>query len=226
VTTSNINVHRADALATRIQELQREWLEVDPGVFFRNCTKQSTLHTRENSAKNPAMQSHRIGPTTSRLIHRAFTPDNAEAFFALNSHPEVMRYTGEEPLASLEQARAAIEHYPDFDTVGFGRWACVLRSDQSLIGFCGLKYLEDLDLVDIGFRFLPEFWGQGLATEAATACIAFGFDVLKLREIIGLVLPENGASIRVLEKIGMQREGGIVYDGLTAWQYKICRQPN
>ncbi len=73
------------------------------------------------------MSSYRTGPTTARLEHRALTADDAEAFFALNSHPEVMRFTGEPPLRSLQEARDAIASYPDFDRVGYGRWACALK---------------------------------------------------------------------------------------------------
>jgi len=151
------------------------------------------------------------------------TVDDAGAFFALNSHPQVMRYTGEPRLTSLDEARQAIADYPDFDAVGYGRWGCVLKSTRSIIGFCGLKYLPELEAVDVGFRFLPEYWGRGLATEACTASVAFGFDTLRLDEIIALVLPQNAASIRVLEKVGMGRTGTIVYEGQRALRYAIGR---
>ena len=163
---------------------------------------------------------HRVGPETERLIHRAFVVDDAEAFFALNGDPEVLRHTGESPIASVEDARAAIAAYPDFQTVGYGRWACVSRESGQVIGFCGLKYLDELGVVDVGYRFLPRFWGQGLATEACSASLAYGFDVLGLARIVGLVLPENVASIRVLEKLGMTLEGEIEFAGLRALQYE------
>lgn len=169
------------------------------------------------------MQPHLIGPTTSRLHHRALAPVDAEAFFALNSHPDVMRHTGEPPLESVEQARQAIIDYPDFHTRGFGRWGCFLRDTDELIGFCGLKYLDDLDAVDIGYRFLPEHWGKGYATEAATASLAFGFGTIGLDRIIALVLPENAASIRVIEKIGMRFVGDEMCEGLSARRYQVCR---
>jgi RimJ/RimL family protein N-acetyltransferase len=169
------------------------------------------------------MDVYRTGPETDRLEHRAMTVADAEAFFALNSNPDVMRYTGEPPLLSLDDARDAISTYPDFESVGYGRWACVLKETRSIIGFCGLKHLPELDAVDVGFRFLPEYWGRGLATEACNASIAFGFDALQLDRIIALVLPENIASIRVLEKVGMLREGEISYEGLVALRYGISR---
>ncbi len=169
------------------------------------------------------MQDYRIGPVTERLELRALTVDDSEAFFALNSHPEVMRFTGEPLLESLEEARDALAHYPDFDTIGYGRWGCVLKEDRQVIGFCGLKYLDDLDAVDLGYRLLPEYWGRGLATEACLASVRFGFDVLKLDRIIGLVLAENAASVRVLEKVGMRPDGEIIYEGLRVLQFSIRR---
>ncbi len=169
------------------------------------------------------MNTYRSGPETERIEHRAFTLNDCEAFYRLNSHSEVMRFTGEPPLNSLEDARQAIADYPDFETVGYGRWACVLKETRAVIGFCGLKYLPDLNEVDVGFRFLPEYWGQGIATETCSACIAFGFDVLKLNCILGLVLAENKASMRVLEKCGMTRHGEITCNGERALKYEIAR---
>jgi RimJ/RimL family protein N-acetyltransferase len=167
------------------------------------------------------MNSFTTGPETARLTHRAFQPSDAETFFRLNSHPEVMRYTGEPPLQSVEEAKHAIENYPDFKTVGYGRWACVHKDSQEVIGFCGLKYLPELDLVDVGFRFFPEYWGQGLGTEACTASIGFGFNNLNLSRIVGLVLPENKASIRVLEKCGLHPNGELSFEGDSALLYEI-----
>ena len=165
------------------------------------------------------MHKYRCGPETDRLEHRAFTVDDAESFYALKSHPDVIRFTGEPPLPSLDAAREVIANYPDFDEVGYGRWACILRETQAVIGFCGLKYLTDLDEVDVGYRFLPEFWGRGLATEACAASLEFGFTTLRLDQIIGLVLPDNTASTRVLEKVGMQADGDFIYDGLRALRF-------
>ena len=169
------------------------------------------------------MQNYRCGPETSRLEHRAFRIDDAESFLVLNSHPDVIRFTGEPPLSSLDAAREAIAIYPDFDEVGYGRWACILKETKAVIGFCGLKYLTDLNAVDLGYRFFPEHWGKGYATEACRASVRFGFEVLELEHIIAMVLPENRASIRVLEKIGMQLEGKRELEGLLPLQYGIRR---
>ena len=167
------------------------------------------------------MKSLRVGPETDRLKLRALSGDDAEAFYRLNSDPEVMRFTGEAPMRSIEEAREAIASYPDFDKIGYGRWGCVMKGEETIFGFCGLKYLEELDAVDVGFRFLPQYWGKGFATEACHASVQFGFEVLGLEDIIALVLPENLASIRVLEKVGMKPEGDVLYEGLNPLRYGI-----
>ncbi len=171
------------------------------------------------------MQVYLTGPETERLTHRAMTPDDAQALFAFGGNAEVMRMTGEPPLESVEAARKAIESYADFDQVGYGRWACVLKSTGQIIGFNGLKYLADLDLVDVGYRFLPQYWGQGIATEASRASIQFGFKTLNLDAIYGFVLPGNAASIRVLEKSGLTFDTELEYDEVPALRFVIAN-PN
>lgn len=167
---------------------------------------------------------YRTGPETPRLLHRAFEVEDAEAFFALNSTPDVMRFTGEPKCESVSEARIAIANYPDFDEVGFGRWACVLKETGDLIGFCGLKYLSDIDVVDIGYRFLPKYWGQGLATEACQASLQFGFQQLQLSRIYAFVLPQNLASVRVLQKTGFQPESQVqLLDEPDVLSFVACR---
>ena len=169
------------------------------------------------------MKIHRQGPITERLEMRAMTVEDADAFFELNSDPDVMRFTGESPLASQDEAEKAIRDYPDFETVGYGRWGCFPRKGGRMIGFCGLKYLPEFDAADLGYRFLPQYWGRGLATEACKASLRFGFEVLDLDHIMALVLPENKASIRVLEKIGMKGGEKIRYGSLGPLRYEIRR---
>ena len=166
---------------------------------------------------------YKQGPETQRLEHRAFTVEDADALFALNGNSEVMRLTGEDVLPSIEATEQAIANHRDFEEVGFGRWACVLKETREVIGFCGLKYLTDLDTVDVGYRFLPEYWGQGLATEACIASLEFGFKTIGLDEIIGLVIPQNHASIRVLEKAGMEFVEKFDYDGVDAMRFRKRR---
>lgn len=163
------------------------------------------------------------GPETERLLLRAFTAEDAAALFLLNSDRRVLRYTGEPPIRDEQDALHRIETCSDFRKHGFGRWACVYRPEMRVIGFAGLKVLEDLGEVDLGYRFLPDYWGLGLATEAAEACLRFGFDTVRLDRIIGLVLRDNVASVRVLRKVGMTCEGEVDYDGQRVLQYAVFR---
>lgn len=157
---------------------------------------------------------------TERVILRPMNVGDAEAMYAINAHPEVVRFTGEPAPENVDEVRARISSYPDYRDFGFGRWACVLRGSNEMIGFCGLKKLPELPgEVDIGYRLAPAHWGKGLATETALATLHFGFSRLGLPRIIALVLPENQRSIRVIEKMGMRYEDTVEYFEVQALRY-------
>ena len=161
---------------------------------------------------------------TDRLLIREFVPDDAEAFYAFNSDPEVMRYVGEPLSVSVEQVRENIRNYPDYRERGYGRWAVVHKADDRVIGFNGLKYLPEMDAVDIGYRFLTGYWGRGIATESSRAVLEYGFMVLQMDAIIGLAVPENLGSIHVLEKLGMEFRGMSDCLGLNAQRWELTRE--
>ena len=149
---------------------------------------------------------------TARLELRPFTLRDAEAYWPLVSDPAILRYTGESPLRSLDSVRELLATHPlrDYAVYGYGRMACVERSSGRLVGFCGLKYLEDLRETDIGYRFLPDCWGKGYATESANIIMQVSVRRLGLDRVIGLVEPENMGSVRVLEKLGLKFESEIM----------------
>src|SRR5262249_33667778 len=109
----------------------------------------------------------------------------------------------------------------DYAVHGFGRWAVILKETGRLIGFNGLKYLDELGEVDLGYRFLPEYWGRGLATETGLPCVQYGFEKIGLKRILGLVDPPNKASSRVLEKLGFVFDATIEYRGQIVEQYVV-----
>jgi RimJ/RimL family protein N-acetyltransferase len=160
---------------------------------------------------------------TERLLLREFTLDDAEAFYQMCSDSQVTRFTGGPGIKSLDEASAELLARPiaDYQKHGYGRWACVLKESGLVIGFAGLKFLDDLQEVDIGYRFLSAYWGKGLATEAGRPIMRYGFDVLKLERIIGLVDPANVASVRVPEKLGLTYVAMIEYRGQPAAKYVI-----
>ena len=162
---------------------------------------------------------------TDRLLVRQYVEEDAEAFFRLNTDPEVLRFVPDQALQSVEQARQVLIDHPiaDYRKHGFGRGACILKSTGEQIGFAGLKYLDELGEVDVAYRLLPAYWGQGLATEAARAAVRYGFAELGLPRIIGLVMPENIASARVLEKAGLRYVDTAAFWGHQFSKYIIDR---
>lgn len=160
---------------------------------------------------------------TDRLLVREFMEEDAEAFFRLNSNPDVVRFVPDKPVLDVEQARQLLVDHPiaDYRKHGFGRGACILKSTGEQIGFAGLKYLEELGEVDVAYRLLPSHWGKGFATEVALASVGFGFTQLGLERIVGLVMPENTASARVLEKTGLRYVETVEFWGHQFSKYVI-----
>jgi RimJ/RimL family protein N-acetyltransferase len=162
---------------------------------------------------------------TERLLLREFDEGDVAPFYLLGSDPAIIRYTGDPGggLTSAEHALEVLRARPlaDYRNHGYGRWACVLKASGEVIGFAGLKYLADSQEVDIGFRLLPAYWGQGLATEACRAVLDFGRTNLGLKRVIGLVDPQNIASVRVLEKLGLTLTGQVEDQGKCFAKYVI-----
>jgi RimJ/RimL family protein N-acetyltransferase len=162
---------------------------------------------------------------TERLILREFEPEDYQAVYEFGSSELVQRYTGNACMESLDEAKDLIKNVfqNDYATHGYGRYATIYKPDGKLIGFSGLKYLPEFDKTDLGFRYLPEYWGKGIATEASLALLDFGFHQLKLKEIIAAVMPDNVASSRVLEKVGLKYYKTEDYDGdgIECYWYKI-----
>ncbi len=140
---------------------------------------------------------------TNRLILREFILSDAEHLFNLNSDAKVLKYTGDSPFSSIEEAEMFLRNYADYQKNGYGRWAVISKKSNAFLGWCGLKFNEE-HLTDLGFRFFQKEWGKGYATESAFASLDYGFNTLKLDYIVGRASLENPASIKVLEKLGMK----------------------
>ncbi len=151
---------------------------------------------------------------TEHLCLRRFTLDDAKQYQPLVTLPEVLRYTGESPQSSLDDVREILRTRPlrDYALHGFGRMACIEKCSGRLVGFSGLKYLDDLQEVDVGYRFLPECWGKGYATQSAQALMRAGAERYGITRIVGLVQPANAASVRVLRKLGLEFERSVRLD--------------
>lgn len=164
---------------------------------------------------------------TQRLLFRELQLADAEAMFALDSDPEVMKYVGMQPLTDIAQTREIIanirQQYLDY---GIGRWAVVLKETGEVIGWAGLKFIKHLngfaDNYDLGYRFLKKHWNKGYGFESAQAWIDFGFDEMKLDRITAYVDVNNAASVNILEhKCGMRKINTFLDEGdVCAW-YEI-----
>lgn len=151
---------------------------------------------------------------TPRLLLRRFTIADAPLILELNSDPEIVKYIHEPTLKTTKQAEEILKDIilPQYQN-NLGRWAIHIRESNEFIGWCGLKYRPELDEIDLGYRLMQKAWGCGYATEAARHTIEYAFDVLNLKLITARAHIENIASIKVLEKIGMEFTGeGVVDD--------------
>lgn len=158
---------------------------------------------------------------TERLYLREMTTADAASMYALNLDPEVVQYTGDAPFDSISDAHTFLENYDHYSKYGFGRWAVIRKSDQAFLGWCGLKYDPLKDEYDIGYRFFKKYWGQGYATESASSCIQLGFTRFAMQRIVGRVMKQNTASVRVLEKLGLTFHGNYDFDGNQGIVYEI-----
>ncbi len=160
---------------------------------------------------------------TPRLRLRLFTPDDLQVMFELNSDPEIIRYAEATPTKTLEEARQRLEEGPlaDYKKYGYGRFAVELKESGQVIGFCGIKYLPEIDLPEVGYRYLKEYWGRGIGTEAARVCVDFARDDLEIDKLVALIVPENTGSIRIAEKLGMSKGPLIHIFDTDALQYEM-----
>jgi len=150
---------------------------------------------------------------TDNLVLRELVPTDDQGMFELDSDSAVHRYLGNKPLKTIEESRKIIENVrKQYADLKIGRWAVVEKTTNRFIGWSGLKFCAETrnshtDYYDLGYRFIPSSWGKGYATESSKPAIMHAFKVLKLPVIYGNALKDNGASRRVLEKLGFSFTG-------------------
>jgi ribosomal-protein-alanine N-acetyltransferase len=134
--------------------------------------------------------------------------------------PDVLKYfPGPQTVTEVQVDRMIgriLTHWQEHD---YGLWAVEQRTTGALLGRCGLQRITETDEVEIDFILAPASWGQGFATEAGQASLKFGFEQLNLAEVVGIVHPENLASQRVLQKLGMQFAEATEYFGMAVHRY-------
>lgn len=143
---------------------------------------------------------------TSRLILREFQQDDCSQLAPILANPQAMQFSTTGVLSMVDTQAKIKSFITSYQEHGFGKWAMLLKKQNRLVGYCGIA-IERINRKaepELGYRLDPQVWGQGLATEAASACIRYGTQHLELPYLLGIVEPANIASIRVLEKVGME----------------------
>jgi len=159
-----------------------------------------------------------IALTTSRLVLRVFEVTDLEDLYALDSDPEVMRYITAGIPASYAEIRDHV--LPRLiastrDDPNYGYWAAIEQRSGAFLGWFHFRPARDLPAdIELGYRLCRSAWGQGYATEGARALVVRGLHELGLTRVIATAMAANRASIRVMEKAGLQYEADF-----TEWRF-------
>lgn len=150
---------------------------------------------------------------------RVLTSGDAVELHSILSDPEVIRYMPFKSAPSLERVQKIIQdHIDHWAKFRYGWWALESKPEAKFIGWCGLEYLPELDETEVGYLLEKSAWGKGIASLAVKASLDFAFKSAGLNKVIGLVHPENTASLRVLEKNGLRK-----VDELELWGMQLIR---
>jgi RimJ/RimL family protein N-acetyltransferase len=188
----------------------------DQGVFVPDATLDATHTSGIGQYRVDRRTMKPAALHTKRLLLRRWTEADRVPFASINADPEVMRYRFA-PLSRQESDDLIDEIETCFDKNGFGLWAVERRQDGRLLGFAGLA-VSDFDApfcpaIDIGWTLERAAWGQGYATEAATASLSFAFSELQLSEVMAHTTSLNEPSRAVMRRLGMTHNPADDFDG-------------
>ena len=152
---------------------------------------------------------------TDRIFLREMTQEDADFILKLLNDPAYIQNIGDRGIRTHHDARKYLQEkiIASYIQHGYGLFLVVDKQTNLPVGCCGLINRESLADIDIGYAFLPEFRGQGYATESAKAVLAYGKTKLGLKRIVGITAVDNQGSINVLEKIGLHFEEYITLPG-------------
>lgn len=153
---------------------------------------------------------------TQYLVLRPFLPDDADTYFTqiLGDAAVMKTLSTRQPVPYDSMADILARRQRHWDEFGYGMFAVTIKENGILIGHCGLFFMPDVQETEIAYAIGKSYWGFGLGTEAARAVLRFGFETVQLARIIAVAFPDNTASLRVMEKIGLKYEKHLrVYGG-------------
>ncbi|WP_282069209.1 GNAT family N-acetyltransferase [Olleya namhaensis] len=146
---------------------------------------------------------------TERLIITKFTVDDAPFFMDLINTPKFKKFIGDRKINTIQKAQQRIKegHLKNYAELGYGFYKLLLKSENNRpIGTCGLTKREHLELPDLGFAMLPEFEGKGFGLESSKAILKLATETFKIKKIGAITAPNNVASIKLIEKLGLTYE--------------------
>jgi RimJ/RimL family protein N-acetyltransferase len=148
---------------------------------------------------------------TERLVLREFDLGDTPFIIELLNSPGWLQYIGDRNVKTDDDAKRYLENGPmkSYADNGFGL-SMVMLKDKTSIGMCGIINRADLEHPDIGFAFLPEYIGKGYGLEIARATLDYAKNILKLSVVLGITVPENQSSIKLLERIGLKHDKNIM----------------
>ena len=160
---------------------------------------------------------------TKRLILRSMRATDINDLHLIFTDPKVMASFGGEPLSREQMLGWLGRNLEHQNRYGYGLFSVVLKENGKLIGDCGLEQMdiEGVQVAELGYDFLSDYWNQGFATEAALAVRDYAFDILRLPQLISLIRVGNLASKRVAEKVGMTLIEEFTRYGIRYWKYWI-----
>lgn len=159
---------------------------------------------------------------TPRLRLRPFREDDASELHRILTQDDMLKYFPRPGAPPLERVQKLVLHQIEqWSTVGYAWWAVEFKASGRLVGWNGLQYLPETDETEIGYLTDRALWGQGLTTEAARVGLQYGFTNLGLPTIIALAHPDNRASRRVMEKLGMAYGREAEYFGMRMVRYAM-----
>ena len=156
-----------------------------------------------------SLMNEQVTLTTDRLVLRPWTQSDLEPLASMNADSRVMEYfPGIKSLAESEKEMESLQKH--IEKYGWGFWAASLGETGQWIGLIGLKHVSIeahfTPAVEVGWRLEATFWGKGYATEGARASLKYGFEVLKVPEIVSYTPTHNIPSRRVMGRIGMRHD--------------------
>ncbi|MBV8328757.1 GNAT family N-acetyltransferase [Chryseobacterium sp.] len=166
---------------------------------------------------------------TERLILRKFEDPDYERMFLMDSDPEVMKYLGI-PVTSADESKKMIQMIQkQYEENGVGRLAVIEKESGLMIGWSGLKLLTQpvngyIHTLDLGYRFIPAFWGKGYAMEAAKASLDYGFKEMNAEMIYAYADSGNAGSNYILKKLGFEKTGAFEDSGADCFWYELKRE--